>query len=315
MTPPGRLAEYDVPGLRRVLRGARIGLALPADKAHRACERANGPGSDEQLTAKLAEIWAELDRRGGRRLMEQIMDDEMDDDHGPGPTDPPADSTNTGQAECAYPGCLLIGKGMDGMCVKHCIALGRGDPEAREAARQFHAVRDRQSEPPHDAHWRDYPTKRKSEAGRRPLGPGKPEPEKENTHGGAKPPPAQPTTETGETTRGPEKIQCQKCGRDFDPRGYAGHGPTCKGPDGGKTGPRCPDCGKRCKNEMGLLHHYARTGHGGKARARASGQLTRDNDKRDRRAEAAALPPGAELPGAIRCWTCGHPFKDRKSVV
>ena len=332
MTPAGRLAEYDVHGLRRILRAVRLGLALPPGKVHRAGEQAGGAGSDEQLTGKLAAIWAELYGRGGRRLVEQIMDDETDDD-GPGPTDLPTGSTSTGQTECAYPGCLLIGKGKDGMCVKHCIALGRGDPEAREAARQFHAVRDRQPEPAHDAHWRGHPTRRKAEGGRRKseavdngqltVGNGRARPGNPQTPVAATrmPPPAQPTTETGATTMGPEKITCEKCGRQFDPRGYAGHGPTCKGPDGGKTGPRCPECGKRAKNERGLICHYAQTGHGG---AIGSGQLTRDNARPGRsKVPRRPLPtvhsplpiaPPPAGPGSVECTVCGRWFKSAHSL-
>ena len=120
---------------------------------------------------------------------------------------------------------------------------------------------------------------------------------------------------------GPEKITCKMCGRQFDPRGYAGHGPTCKGPDGGKTGPRCPDCGKRCKNERGLNNHYAQTGHGG---AIGSGQLTRDNARPGRsKVPRRPLPtvhsplpiaPPPAGPGSVECTVCGRWFKSAHSL-
>ena len=120
---------------------------------------------------------------------------------------------------------------------------------------------------------------------------------------------------------GPEKITCEKCGRQFDPRGYAGHGPMCKGPDGGKTGPRCPDCGKRCKNERGLNCHYVKTGHGG---AIGSGQLTRDNARPGRsKVPRRPLPtvhsplpiaPPPAGPGAVACTVCGRWFKSAHSL-
>jgi len=174
-----KLASFDEHGLRRLLRCARVGLAMRPDKVRQPGRRlVNRPGSDEQLTAKLAAIWRQIRRRG---WMERIMEDERKED---AETEP-----DNVLGMCGVEGCT--GEALrDGICKRHLLKLAtRGDPEAAEAVRRWHAVHDRRPETPHETPWRHYP---KEDSGKQ-------EP---------------PTTSSKENTMANEKT-CPRCGRTF----------------------------------------------------------------------------------------------------
>lgn len=293
------LAGYDLDGLRRLLRCVRIGLAMRPDTVHRTGERIGGAGSDEQLTSKLAAIWAELARRGE---MERIMEDEREEDEEypsdrsdqtdrsdkdrngkSGPAAAPVATADNVLGMCTVEGCP--GDALrDGICKRHLIKLAAGDKEAAEAVRRWHAVHDRQPETPRVPRWKRYPEEETAEPGTRPQ-----DPLRENTEQGKasnfrpRASGTATTTEDGEQVRssGPEacslkpeasppsqettmatKRRCEKCGKMMDPRGLAKHEPLCKGP--GPTTFPCPTCGKGHKSEHGLHCHEAHTGHGDK---------------------------------------------------
>jgi len=222
-----RLATFDTPALRRVVRGVRIGLAMRPDPVRRTGERHGGAGSIEQLTRKLAAIWNELDRRGE---MERIMEDERQDDV----------ETGAELEYCLCRGCIDMAR-RDGLCPKHLVALAKGDKEAAEAVRKWHAVHDRHVEPPRDAHWRTYPEKEPEACSLEPFSQ------------------SQENTTMGKSKKY-QKIACGKCGLLIDERGFGRHRAACKGPR--PTTFPCPICGKGHKNQHALHCHQGHTGHG-----------------------------------------------------
>jgi len=278
-----KLGSFDEDGLRRVLRGARIGLAMAPDTAQMAGR--SRAGSDGQLTGKIAGVWAELRRR---RLMEKNMDDEARDDREGG----------AAEGRCGYPGCGMKAK-RDGLCFKHLTALIGGDEAAKQAVRDFYQ-RKRAAGPPlciacgevmdsfeqlksHQAAGCGADGKRKGRKMRRVSGAeGRRMLEIVERHLAANG--GQATSESEKGTSMIPRIPCEKCGREFDPRGIGPHRKKCPGPI-----EAVEPCGiDGCRRPKGHAGRHYRGRPAGKASPSASPRPMK------RKYTRHAIPPGCE---------------------
>lgn len=243
------LAAISTHSLRRVLRGAMIGLQLAGRSS------ANGPGSDRQLARKAIEAMREMARRGAGEDARSIMDDVA--------------KVNATHEACWYDGCEQEWR-REGLCLKHILALTRGDDEAKRAVRRYHKSIE-SIEKPETAGDRGQGT-----GGRVTAGPEDSEtegPEDRGTGGDS-----EETTAAGEDAPDQDKEQtmaqtykCNECNIETaTPHGLKIHKAKAHGqrkpaldaslPQDGSTPPGghpCPHCGRRFGRLGNMYRHRA----------------------------------------------------------
>jgi hypothetical protein len=321
------LVELGDQSLRRVLRACRIGLAMPLGRPRVASNGvAARAGTDEQLTAKLAAVRAEMERRG------MDADDDIEGDGSVPATGYRRQATALDPDWCMVEGCTNEHL-RSGLCKAHFLKFAaKGDPEAAAAMQRYRAIHDRhpdwereygrpasvdaahggQRTPPdfsqltrgekRVASIKDTPPDLACRTGR----------PAERNHEQAPPGQLLPA-EPGETKMAKqrhgmnERVKCEKCGREFLANGIGKHQATCKGPDGGKA----IDSGQLIVDNGGQARPKRKYTRRGKAVDR--GQLTVDSGgqarpKRQytRRATMAGTPgtrfpvPGSAVSAPIR---------------